>query len=79
MITTMRAVLALGLSIALCISADAASARRTRVRSHLHVGPGEGVTAPAAPGAAGHFAVSGWSDEDTRRWLDGAGSLWRGA
>jgi hypothetical protein len=78
MIATMRTVLALGLLIAWCASADAAAARRARVRPHLNVSPSEGATAPGAP-SAGRFAVPGWSDEDTRRWLDGAGSLWRGA
>jgi hypothetical protein len=72
----MRSVLALGLLIALCTSADAATTHRAHARPHPSVSPSEGVTAPTAPG---HYAVPGWSDEDTRRWLDGAGSLWRGA
>ena len=27
----------------------------------------------------GELAVPGWSDEDTRRWMDNASALWRGA
>ena len=69
-------VLASGLLIAFCASADAATAHRTHARAHGTVHPGPGASAPAA---SGRFAVPGWSDEDTRRWLDGAGSLWRGA
>lgn len=68
--------LASGLVIASYASADAATAHRPRARAHGTVHPGQGASAPAA---SGRFAVPGWSDEDTRRWLDGAGSLWRGA
>jgi hypothetical protein len=32
----------------------------------------------AAPGTP-RLAVPGWSDEDTRRWMDNASALWRGA
>jgi hypothetical protein len=69
-------VLVSGLLVALCASADAGPAHRPRARSHVPVPPGQGASAPAA---TGHFAVPGWSNEDTRRWLDGAGALWRGA
>jgi hypothetical protein len=75
----MRSVLALGLLIALGSSANGAPLHRHRARPHVPAIPRQGALAPAAPTATPRFAVPGWSDEDTRRWLDGAGSLWRGA
>jgi hypothetical protein len=66
----MRFVLALGLLTALCASANAATVHHVRASHHVIVGPGQGVTAP------GRFAVPGWSDEATRRWLDNASSGW---
>jgi hypothetical protein len=72
----MRSILALGLLIVLCASANAASVHRFRARSHTAVRPSEGVTIPAAaPTPGARFAVPGWSDESTRRWLDNASSL----
>jgi hypothetical protein len=59
--------IALGLSIALSVAATAAPAHRSK-RQHVIVRPDQGVTAP------GRFAVPGWSDEATRRWLDNASS-----
>jgi hypothetical protein len=71
----MRSVLALGLLITLCASADAATVHRAepptvqlRTRQHVIVRPSQGVTAPA------RFAVPGWTDEQTRYWLDNATS-----
>lgn len=71
----MRYVLGLGLLITLCASADAATVHRSkpptvhlRSRQNLVVRPSQGVTAPA------HFAVPGWTDEQTRYWLDSATS-----
>ncbi len=73
----MRSVLALSLLIVLCASADAATVHRhksppahLRMRQPVIVPPGQGVTAP------GRFAVPGWSDDATRRWLDNASSSW---
>lgn len=72
----MRPILALGLLIALCASANAAPAHRFRARAHTAVGPSQGVTTPtAAPTRGARFAVPGWSDESTERWLDNASSL----
>jgi hypothetical protein len=72
----MRSVLALGLLIALCASANAATVHRSkartvhlRTRQHVFVRPSQGVTAP-------RFAVPGWTNEETRRWLDNASSSW---
>jgi hypothetical protein len=64
-------VLAFGLLVTLCASANTASVHRTwhsRVRPHPVV-PVPGVTAP-------RFAVPGWSDGATQRWLDNASSGW---
>lgn len=61
----MRSVLALGLLITLCTSANAARVDRAKPpESHLH--RGQRVTVSKG------FAVPGWTDEETRRWLDQA-------
>jgi hypothetical protein len=72
----MRCILILALLMASSAFADAAPVHHPRARPHVTVNPSQGT---AAPGATGRIAVPGWSEEDTRRWLDGAGSLWRGA
>ena len=63
---------ALGLSIALSVAATAAPAHRSKRQQVIvrpgQVRPGQDVTPP------GRFAVPGWSDEATRRWLDNASS-----
>jgi hypothetical protein len=71
----MRSAFALGLLIALCASANAATAHRSksptvhsRLRQHVVVRPSQDATAPA------RFAVPGWTDEQTRYWLDNATS-----
>jgi hypothetical protein len=71
----MRSVLALGLFITLCAAANAATVHRAKphegdLRAHqfITVGPSQPVTAPT------RFAVPGWTDEATRRWLDNASS-----
>ena len=68
----MRALLALGLLIALGASANAATV-------HLHM-PQHVIVRPA-PGlsASDRFAVPGWTDEATRRWLDNASAGWKQA
>jgi hypothetical protein len=61
----MRPVLVLGLLISLCASADAATAHRSKPpKSHLR--PGQPVTVPRG------YAVPGWTDEQTRYWLNNA-------
>jgi hypothetical protein len=69
------AFLALGLLIPLCAVADAATVHRSRpptaqlrARQHIIVRPRQGVTAPA------RFSVPGWTDDQTRYWLDSATS-----
>jgi hypothetical protein len=71
--SVLASVLALGLLVTLCASANAAKVHRPlhpRVRPHVFVPvPAPGVTAP-------RFAVPGWSDGATQRWLDNASSGW---
>ena len=64
-----------GLLAAMGVSANAATAHRQRARPHVTVDPGPGVAAPSAPSGTSRFAVPGWSDESTRRWLDNASAL----
>jgi hypothetical protein len=63
-------VAALSLFITFCAAANAATAHR---RSHLRAH--EPVVAPQGAGAP-RFAVPGWSNGDTERWLDNASSQW---
>jgi hypothetical protein len=60
----MRFVLAFGALIALFTSADAATVHRSRP-PHVFVSPDR-----PAPSATPGFAVPGWTDEQTRHWLD---------
>ena len=68
-------IMVFGLLAAMAVSADAATVHRQRPRAHLTADPGPGVAAPDAPSATRRFAVPGWSDESTRRWLDNASAL----
>ena len=72
----MRLCLIVGVLIALSASADAQTAERgrasvthPRAREHVIVRPDQGGLAPPA-----RFSVPGWSDEQTRQWLDNATS-----
>jgi hypothetical protein len=58
----MRPVLALGLLITLCASANAATVHRSKPPQG-HLRPGQRVTVPKG------YAVPGWTDEETRKWL----------
>ena len=66
----MRSALALGLLLALLLafgaSASAAPAHHLRARQPVVARPP--AAADVTPKA--RFAVPGWSDEDTRKWLD---------
>jgi len=69
----MRSVLGFGLLIALYASAGAPTVvHRTtvdlRARQHVIVRSSKGVGAPS------RFAVPGWTDEQTQKWLDNATS-----
>jgi hypothetical protein len=61
----MRSVLALALLITLCASANAATVHRFKP-SEGHLRQGQPVTVPKG------YAVPGWTDEQTRYWLDRA-------
>jgi hypothetical protein len=68
----MRSILALGLLLMTCASADAAAAHHSRSRQVI-IGPGQHVAVPPSQDMTGsgvRLAPPGWSDEDTRRWLD---------
>jgi hypothetical protein len=58
----MRSVLVFGLLTALCASADAATVHRFK-RPEAHLRPAQRVTVPKG------FAVPGWTDEETWKWL----------
>jgi hypothetical protein len=60
----MRSVLVLGLLITLCASASAATVHRFKRPESLR--PAQRVTVPKG------YAVPGWTDEQTRYWLDSA-------
>ncbi|MBB4377949.1 hypothetical protein GGD66_000935 [Bradyrhizobium sp. CIR48] len=64
----MRALLAMGLLLALCASANAAPVHHPRAR-HPAVDRPRANAIPAA-----RFAVPGWSDDATLRWLNNASS-----
>ncbi|EJN14911.1 hypothetical protein PMI42_01532 [Bradyrhizobium sp. YR681] len=67
----MRAVLAMGLLIVLCTTANAATAHRFRAH-HPH---NPAVDRPDVDvHSRARFAVPGWSDEATQRWLNSASS-----
>jgi hypothetical protein len=61
----MRSVLAFGLLITLCVSANAATVHRSKPPER-HLRPAQRVTVPQG------YAVPGWTDEQTRYWLDSA-------
>jgi hypothetical protein len=63
----MRAVLALALLMTLCGSANAAMMHRPkRPQGHLRTRRRVTVTSAVTKG----YAVPGWTDEQTRYWLD---------
>jgi len=69
---TMQCVVALAVLIAFCASASAATVRHARPHGHsrstqrITVYPDQRLAGPR------RFAVPGWSDEQTRQWLDNA-------
>ena len=67
----MRTVLAMGFVIVLCAAASAAPAHR--VRAHHPRSPAVDRSG-AEVNPRVRFAVPGWSDEATQRWLDNASS-----
>jgi hypothetical protein len=73
----MRSVFALSLSIIWCASADAVTVHRSRPhQAHFRTQPPV-VTQPGQRATAlTRFAVPGWTDQQTRKWLDNANSGW---
>lgn len=73
----MRSVLAMGLLLALCTAASAAPAHRFRGHDPRYPEV-NGYPAIDRSGAEAdpraRFAVPGWSDEATQRWLNSASS-----
>ncbi|WP_407183074.1 hypothetical protein [Bradyrhizobium centrosematis] len=67
----MRAILAMGLVIVLCTAASAAPAHRARAH-HPNDPAVDRSGAEVNPRV--QFAVPGWSDEATQRWLNSASS-----
>jgi hypothetical protein len=66
----MRAVLVFGLLVALCASSEAATLHRSKPPAR-HLPPFYERQIPRVTAAKG-FAVPGWTDEQTRYWLDSA-------
>ena len=65
--------LALGLLIISCAAAGAATMHRARPPGiHLRTRPQVTVRPAEAPAATARIAVPGWSDEQTRDWLNRA-------
>ena len=58
----MRSALALGLLITLCAPANAATVHGSK-QPEDHLRPGQHATVPEG------YAVPGWTDEETRKWL----------
>jgi hypothetical protein len=67
----LTALSALGLLMIFCASADAAPVHR-----HSHARVHEPVVVHGQGEGAARFAVPGWSNGDTERWLDNASSQW---
>jgi hypothetical protein len=61
--------LGLGLSIGWWAAADAATVHRSKP-SRIHLPAHQWVTAPGQP--PDRFALPGWTDGQTQRWLDNA-------
>nr|AWM07642.1 hypothetical protein CIT39_15090 [Bradyrhizobium symbiodeficiens] len=64
----MRSLFAMGLLLVLCSSASAANVHHARARHPAVDRPRANATPPV------RFAVPGWSDEATARWLNNASS-----
>lgn len=64
----MRSLFAMGLLLLLCSSANAAAVHHARARHPVAERPRANAIPPA------RFAVPGWSDDATLRWLNNASS-----
>ncbi|WGD50214.1 hypothetical protein QA641_32060 [Bradyrhizobium sp. CB1650] len=72
----MRYLLVFGLLLASFASASAATRGPVHSAAHLHAHKYQSVNPSAALPGRPRFAVPGWTDEDTERWLDNASSSW---
>jgi hypothetical protein len=73
---SMRRLLVFGLLLASCATAAAATRDPLHPAGRLHVQRHRLVNPSAVPPVGPRFAVPGWSNEDTERWLDNASSPW---
>lgn len=64
-----RSALALSLFIALVVPADAAAMHRSKVPARART-QDQVLGRPSQGAVSAGFAVPGWSDEQTRRWMD---------
>ncbi|WP_256807698.1 hypothetical protein [Bradyrhizobium sp. Bra64] len=72
----MRYLLMFGLFLASCGTASAATREPSHAAARLHVQRHRLANPSALPAVGPRFAVPGWSNEDTERWLDNASSSW---
>jgi hypothetical protein len=72
----MRCLLVLGLLLTSCATASATTHDPLRPAARLHVQRHRLVNPIAVPPVGPRFAVPGWSNGDTERWLDNASSSW---
>ncbi|RXT37783.1 hypothetical protein B5V03_31500 [Bradyrhizobium betae] len=72
----MRCLLVFGLLLASCATVSAAAHGPIRPAARLHMQKHRLVNPGAALPGRPRFAVPGWSNEDTERWLDDASSAW---
>jgi hypothetical protein len=73
---SMRGLLVLGLLLVSCATASAAMRDPVHPAARLHAHNHQSANPSAALPARPRFAVPGWTDEDTERWLDNASSAW---
>jgi hypothetical protein len=72
----MRYLLVFGLLLASLASASAATRSPVHPAVRLHAHKHQSAKPDAALPGRPRFAVPGWTDEDTERWLDNASSAW---
>jgi hypothetical protein len=73
---SMRDLLVFGLLLASYASASATTHHQLHPAARLHVQRHRLANPIAGPRVGPRFAVPGWSNEDTERWLDDASSSW---
>jgi hypothetical protein len=73
---SVRYLLVFGLLLASCATASATTHDPLRPAAPLHVQRHRLINPTSVPPVGPRFAVPGWSNEDTERWLDNASSAW---